>query len=233
MKLLLSCEHGGNEIPEEYLGNFPNAEEVLNTHRGFDPGALDLFMHLRSLAVFHCHSTTSRLLVELNRSLHHPNLFSEFTRCLSQSEKKEIIENHYFPYRNEAERKIENWVEEGEKVLHVSVHSFTPVLSGVTRNADIGILFDPARTKEKILAGRWKENLKIIAPHLRVRFNYPYRGTSDGFTTYLRKKFPVNYLGVELEVNQKYSEANKMNSSLKSSIFKVLQEEIKRRQKEL
>lgn len=232
MKLLLSCEHGGNEIPEEYLSSFANAEEILNTHRGFDPGALNLFMHLLSLANFHCHSTTSRLLIELNRSLHHPNLFSEFTRDLAQSVKQEIIENYYFPYRNKAERRIENWLEGGEKVLHVSIHSFTPVLNGEARNADIGILFDPARSEEKLLAGRWKENFRGVAPHLRIRFNYPYRGTADGFTTYLRKKFPLNYSGIELEVNQKFSEANQMDQALKEIIFEVLQEEIKRRQKD-
>jgi hypothetical protein len=36
-----------------------------------------------------------------------------------------------------------------------------------------------------------------------VRRNYPYRGTADGFTTYLRRQFSARkYLGIELEVNQ-------------------------------
>jgi hypothetical protein len=38
-----------------------------------------------------------------------------------------------------------------------------------------------------------------------VKMNQPYKGTDDGFTTYLRKKFdPEHYAGIELEVNQKY-----------------------------
>jgi hypothetical protein len=37
-----------------------------------------------------------------------------------------------------------------------------------------------------------------------VRFNYPYRGVNDGFTTANRRVFaPQEYLGVEIEVNQK------------------------------
>jgi hypothetical protein len=39
--------------------------------------------------------------------------------------------------------------------------------------------------------------------------NYPYQGTSDGFTTHLRKKFPDSqYVGIELEVNQKHLDAS-------------------------
>ena len=33
--------------------------------------------------------------------------------------------------------------------------------------------------------------------------NQPYKGSSDGLTTYLRNKFETSqYLGIELEVNQ-------------------------------
>ena len=34
----------------------------------------------------------------------------------------------------------------------------------------------------------------------------PYKGTADGFIPFLRKKFPENYWGVELEVNNKWAD---------------------------
>ena len=38
-----------------------------------------------------------------------------------------------------------------------------------------------------------------------MRRNYPYRGTSDGLTRYLRKRYADrDYCGIELEVNQKH-----------------------------
>jgi hypothetical protein len=41
-------------------------------------------------------------------------------------------------------------------------------------------------------------------PEMRVRRNYPYLGKTDGLTTYLRRQFPAEqYLGIELEVNQR------------------------------
>lgn len=40
---------------------------------------------------------------------------------------------------------------------------------------------------------------------LSVRRNYPYAGTSDGLTAYLRLRFPADaYAGIELKINQKH-----------------------------
>ena len=75
MKVIISCEHGGNHIPANLLQIFKKNEAVLETHRGFDLGALDLFQHLKQLAKASFFSEESRLLIELNRSLHHKNLF--------------------------------------------------------------------------------------------------------------------------------------------------------------
>ena len=91
MILILSCEHGGNIIPEIYKPWFANAENELNSHRGLDFGALDLFRQLQDLAQYSQFNEISRLLVEVNRSLNHPALFSEFTKNLSMALKKEKI----------------------------------------------------------------------------------------------------------------------------------------------
>lgn len=53
-------------------------------------------------------------------------------------------------------------------------------------------------------------------PQLNVRFNYTYLGKADGCTTYLRKQFDKDYLGIELEVNQQYTVDNRFPEELKS-----------------
>ena len=222
MKLVLTCEHGGNEIPTKYLPLFKDAKVALNSHRGLDLGALDLFHHLSKLASFSNIQIISRLLIEANRSLQYPQLFSEFTKNLPSKEKNEIIENYYFPYRNVIENKISRLIEKGE-LLHFSTHSFTPVWMGEPRNADIGLLYDPSRMREKDFCKNLKQQLLLQSPALKIRFNYPYLGIADGFTTYLREKFPENYAGIELEVNQKFAFQNKMDQGLKASIFKALE----------
>ena len=223
MKLVLTCEHGGNKIPAEYLALFVDAQEALNSHRGLDMGALDLFYHLSKLARFSQSNTISRLLIEINRSPDHPKLFSEYTIELSKKEKMKLIETFYFPYRHEVKKKISELIAKGEEVLHFSVHSFTPVWKGESRNADIGLLYDPSQAREKSFCKNFKQQLLLQSPSLKIRYNYPYLGTADGFTTYLRKEFPNKYSGIELEVNQKFTSQNIMEAGLKTSIYKTLE----------
>ncbi|OKL41611.1 N-formylglutamate amidohydrolase [Pontibacter flavimaris] len=207
LKILITCEHGGNEIPMAYAGLFTTEQELLQSHRGFDKGALELFKELKDLADKTFYSTTSRLLVELNRSLHHKSLFSDISRYLPEKEKELILKEHYQPYRERVEELIYDLTMVGHQVLHISVHSFTPVLNGEERQADIGLLYDPRRQREREFCRAWKKALKEQRPELVVRFNYPYLGIADGFPTYLRRKFTEEqYAGIELEVNQKFPE---------------------------
>lgn len=204
--VLLTCEHGGNQVPAEYRALFQGARDVLASHRGWDPGALELAKRFAGALDASLHaSTTSRLLIELNRSRHHPRLFSQFTRGLSREAKTRLIAEHYTPYRSAVEAHIAKQVAAGGRVLHISVHSFTPVLDGEVRQAEIGLLYDPSRTAERSFCHAWRRQIIALDRTLRVRKNYPYLGTSDGFTTHLRKRFKnTEYAGVELEVNQRF-----------------------------
>lgn len=204
--IIVTCEHGGNEIPSEFRTLFKGHAELLQTHRGFDPGSLEMAKTFSRELHSPLHFTTvSRLLIEQNRSLGHPNLFSVVTRELDRSTKKRLIENYHAPYRARVIELIEQAMLQHKVVLHLSVHSFTPVLDGEIRQADVGILYSPKRGLEKRLADQWIEVLRQHRPDLVVRRNYPYRGTADGLTTWLRKKYAAsNYAGIELEINQRF-----------------------------
>lgn len=221
MKLVLSCEHGGNKIPTKYQYLFKNNKAVLNSHRGFDLGALDLFNALKPLSNASFFSEESRLLIELNRSLSHKNLFSEFSTILPLKEKTSLIKN-YKIYRNVVETSIKTFVDKNESVLHIAVHSFTPILNSIERNCDIGFLYDSRKELEKDFSCLFKKEILVLNKSLNVRYNYPYLGKADGFTTYLRKQFPNNYLGIEIEVNQNFSKENKMKLFLNEIIYNAL-----------
>jgi predicted N-formylglutamate amidohydrolase len=202
--LVVTCEHGGNVVPKAYRALFAGHGKTLETHRAYDPGALDIARYLsrRFRSPLH-YATHSRLLVELNRSLHHGKLFSEFTRPLEREEREDILERYYHPHRSRIVETIHDAVYRGQVVLHVASHTFTPVLAGVERTADVAWLYDPKRGSERRFVARWKQELKGSRPDLRSRHNYPYRGSDDGLTTYLRALFSERqYLGIELEVNQ-------------------------------
>lgn len=222
MKLVITCEHAGNLIPKDYHSLFRGKDEVLNSHRGYDPGTHDLFTFLRKTADYSIEHTVSRLLVEINRSMGHRQLFSEFTCNLSDLEKEDILKTFYHPYRKEVELKIHEYISKGAQVLHLSIHSFTPFLNVEKRNADIGLLYDPIREEEKLFCQNFKSRLLQEDKELKIRFNYPYLGKADGFTTFLRRKFRKNYLGVEVEVNQKFVIQGQFPFELKSAILIAL-----------
>jgi len=201
---LITCEHGGNRVPALYRSLFHGRRALLDSHRGYDPGALVMARSLaRALKAPLVTSTVSRLLVDLNRSIGHPQLFSAATRSVPEKLRARIVEQHYRPYRTRVERLVSQSVSRGCRVIHISSHSFTAKLNGKMRRADVGLLYDPGRHGETQLCARWKASLAASAPGLLVRRNYPYAGKGDGLTSYLRLRFPRSaYVGIELEVNQ-------------------------------
>jgi len=201
---LITCEHGGNRIPAPYRSLFRDHRALLATHRGYDPGALVMARALaRAFSAPLVTSTISRLLVDLNRSIGHPRLFSAATRGAPATLRTRIVELHYLPYRVQVERLVRQALSRSRRVIHISSHSFTPELDGKVRSADVGLLYDPGRRGEIELCARWRTSLATRAPELRVRRNYPYAGKGDGLTSHLRRRFaPAAYVGIELEINQ-------------------------------
>jgi predicted N-formylglutamate amidohydrolase len=201
---IITCEHGGNRIPAPYRQLFRGQRALLDSHRGYDPGSLVMSKALASaFAAPLVASTVSRLLIDLNRSIGHPQLFSAVTRAAPARTRAQIVEQHYRPYRMQVERLIGRAVARGHRVIHISSHSFTAELDGRVRGADVALLYHPGRRREAEVCGRRKETLAALAPELRVRRNYPYAGKGDGLTSHLRVRFAqCDYVGIELEVNQ-------------------------------
>lgn len=203
--LLLTCEHGGNDVPPRYRPLFARAATVLRSHRGWDPGALALAKSLaRVLRAPLVASTTTRLLIDLNRSLDNPAVYSRYTAELPAPDRVAIGAMHYVPHRKAVIRRVADQVDSGRApVVHVGVHSFTPVLRGRRRDVHVGLLFDPSRPLEAAVCLAWGRSLARLRPRWTIAMNRPYKGTDDGLTTSMRGLFAADeYLGIELEVVQ-------------------------------
>ena len=90
-------------------------------------------------------------------------------------------------------------LELAQSTLHT--HSFEQLLATVERVI-------PSDASALLI--RQGEQLKPLAIN--------YFGKSDGFTTYLRKKFKQHYIGLELEVNQKFAKNNRFSQDLMQNI---------------
>jgi predicted N-formylglutamate amidohydrolase len=203
--LLITCEHGGNTIPYRYRYLFNNTD-ILETHRGYDPGALPL---ARKIATSNqcdfLYETVSRLLVDQNRSIGHVSLFSRFSLQLSPLERELLLDRCYNPYHQRILLILQRNLSAKVFTNHLSIHTFTPVLDGVERKADVGLLYDPSRDNECRVALLLKNKMIEQIDGIMVRRNYPYKGTSDGLTTKLRTLYGNSvYSGIEIEINQKH-----------------------------
>jgi N-formylglutamate amidohydrolase len=153
--LIVSCEHGGNRVPSRFRKLI--SKRFLNTHRGYDPGALALAHEVAAATgapLFY--STVTRLLVELNRPLGHPQLFS---KDFVEATREALLRRYYIPYWRGIETAIRKAVRRGRRVRHLSVHSFTPKLAGVRRTTDIGLLFDPRHATEAAFGRAWRDEI--------------------------------------------------------------------------
>ena len=204
--VVVTAEHGGNEVPPDYRALFRGRSTLLASHRGWDPGALDLARRLA--AAFGAPlvaSIITRLLVDLNRSPHNPRVFSEITRRLPRPERLSLLERYHRPHWDAVRGHIRTVIRRRSRVLHLAVHSFTPVLDGVTRKPDVALLYDPARTPERNFVATWTPALAAALPWRVVRRNDPYRGYTDGLATALRREHDErSYAGIEIEVNQRH-----------------------------
>jgi predicted N-formylglutamate amidohydrolase len=204
--VVVTCEHGGNRVPAAYVPLFRRHQRLLNSHRGYDPGALELARACarRLEAPLHF-ATVTRLLVELNRSIGHRSHFSVVTNALSREEREALVHKYYLPYRQRVEAEIAAAIAAGQRALHFSMHTFTPQLDGQVRKADVGLLYDPRRPGEAAICAAIRRDFALRRPDLVVRMNYPYQGKADGFTTRMRKKWnAAAYVGIEIELNQKW-----------------------------
>ncbi len=199
VSVLITAEHASNAVPEDLAWCFQRHSDVLQTHRAWDPGSGELAKQLaRELSAPILSGKLTRLLVDLNRSIRHPRLFSEFSRKLSDDERHELVRQWHAPHW----QAYRDHIDQPGRWLHIAWHSFTPVLEGVVRRSDIGLLYDPTRTQERNWCRSLIVSLRNRFSDLKVHANQPYRGTSNGLGQQHRRHFRSDKLiTLEIEIN--------------------------------
>jgi len=204
--LVLSCEHAVCSVPEWYRERFKDSQDVLTSHLGWDPGALNLGQAFAMK--FHSpltHGEITRLLIDLDLAPDNPRRFSEFVAGLSEDQLVRMQERHLGAYHETLRQRIKSGIHVSPPVVHLSVHTFSPEFGLAPPATDIVVLSQGGRPNEVLLSGAWVAALRSAAPDLAISENPPYPGGSGELLQLLRQEFdPAHYLALRLDVSQSF-----------------------------
>ena len=200
--ILLVCDHASCRFPQA-LGDMGLDPFARRCHLAIDIGAGKLTENLaKSLGVTAVIAQYSRLVVDCNRQLMDPGAFLEYgdgilvpgNRNLSQEDKDARANSIYWPYHDAIEEQIKRLRAIGPKPLFVSVHSFTPVLNGISRAVQMGVLWD----KDPVVAEIFIEGFREAA--YLVGDNEPYSGKApqDFTIDHHAEEIGLPHVGIEV-----------------------------------
>ncbi len=210
-QVLVTCEHASNRLP----AGLELPAKMLDLHIAWDPGALPVARYLaRRFGAELWQGEYSRLVVDLNRTVGNRVLMRQvsdghpipFNRGLSATDQAERIDTFYRPYRDGVIAAADDLISAHGRCVHICVHTFTPALAGNERGNDIGLLHDPHWGIERAVCAELRRHLDQETDYV-TWFNRPYSGTADGILPAMRRRYePEQFVGIELEINQKYAD---------------------------
>ncbi|MCG8405658.1 MAG: N-formylglutamate amidohydrolase [Phycisphaerales bacterium] len=176
--ILLICDHASCRFPQA-LGNMGLDPFARRCHLAIDIGAGSLTEFLAdSLGITAVLCQYSRLIVDCNRDLMDPGAFLEYgdgilvpgNRNLSPSDRNARANSIYWPYHRAIDTQVQRLIGLGTVPAFIAVHSFTPVLNGIAREWEIGVLWDKDTSLKELFINDFR------AAGFHVGDNEPYSG---------------------------------------------------------
>ena len=200
--VLLVCDHASCRFPQA-LGDMGLDPFARRCHLAMDIGAGALTEAIADdLGVTAVSCEYSRLIVDCNRQLMDPGAFLEYgdgilvpgNRNLSQAEKDSRANAIYWPYHNAIDDQIKRLQALGPDPAFISVHSFTPVLNGIARDIQMGVLWD----KDSRLSDIFIEEFR--AAGFLTGDNEPYSGRApqDFTIDHHAEEIGLPHVGIEV-----------------------------------
>jgi predicted N-formylglutamate amidohydrolase len=200
--ILLVCDHASCRFPKS-LGDLGLDPFARRCHLALDIGAGPLTETLaKSLGVSAVMAQYSRLVVDCNRQLMDPGAFLEYgdgivvpgNRNLSTAKKDLRAGAVYWPYHEAIDGQIKRLQAGGPPPVFIAIHSFTPVMSGVSRPWEMGVLWD----KDRRLAEIFIEGFR--AAGYNTGDNEPYSGKApqDFTIDHHAQEIGLPHVGIEI-----------------------------------
>ena len=202
--VLLVCDHASCRFPDS-LGDMGLDPFARRCHLAIDIGAGPLTERLsESLGVTAVLAQYSRLVVDCNRQLLDPSAFLVFgdgifvpgNSNLSPVDKTTRSETIYWPYHRAITDQIGRLRSIGPPPLFVSVHSFTPVLNGISRPWQMGVLWDADEEAARLLLDG------LSSAGYLVGDNEPYSGKAPQDFTVDHHAEAIGLRHIAIEIRQ-------------------------------
>lgn len=186
--VVILCEHASHHIPARYAG-LGLSDAVRTSHAAWDPGALAVSRILSdALDAPLVAGKVSRLVYDCNRPPEAPGAMAEKSeiyeipgnRGLSAAQKAERVEHVYAPFCAAVSEVLDRRAVNAQPTAVVTIHSFTPVYLGVSREVELGILHD---SDQELADAMLMQAEKV--QQLNIQRNQPY-GPEDGVTHSLK-----------------------------------------------
>jgi predicted N-formylglutamate amidohydrolase len=201
--VVIVCDHASNRIPAEYA-EFGFAEDALQTHIAWDPGALAVARLLSAeLDAPLIWPDVSRLVIDCNRAADVASLIVtesegrkvEANRDLSDAERKRRLDTIHGPYHAAIEACLAQRLASHLPTMLIAIHSYTPVFLGKARPWQVGIVFDDDRRLADHLLGGLEAD-----PALTVGANEPYSPADNVYYTVSRHARPRDLPASMIEI---------------------------------
>lgn len=202
--VLLLCDHASWRMPRVLRGlGLPAA--AARSHLAWDIGAADVVRELaRRLSVTAVLAGYSRLVVDCNRALDDPEAFLARgdgvdipgNRDLSAAARSARARAIHAPYHAAVAAQLRRLGETGRAPVLLSIHSFTPVLEGVARPWEAGILWHADQRLPALLLRAFAQAGFVVGD------NQPYAGDTHRNFTVNHHAVPAGLAHAVVEMRQ-------------------------------
>ena len=200
---VIVCDHASNRIPEEYEP-FGLADDALETHIAWDPGALEVarrLSHRLDAPLFW--PDVSRLVIDCNRAPDASSLIVvesegrkvEANRGVSAAERGRRLDRFHRPYHEAIDACLKRRLAARLTTALIAIHSFTPVYFGKARPWQVGIVFGDDRRMADFLIHELDADKALI-----VGINEPYSPADQVYYTVERHAGPRRLPAVMIEI---------------------------------
>lgn len=202
--ILLVCDHAGRRVPVA-LGSMGVGPADWGRHIAWDIGAAGVCAALAPLLDCACiEQVFSRLVIDCNRRPGHPTSIpphSDGTAVpandgLDDAARSARVHEIFRPYHDAIAAELQRRQAAGRATIVLAMHSFTPVMAGIARPWQAGVLFDRDPALSLALAA------ELRVGGLYVGENEPYALSDDSDYTIPVHAEARGLAYVELEIRQ-------------------------------